>query len=204
MFLPFPATKLTKSAARSESWIRLNPWQDNHFQSIGPHGTPEAGPGGENHLISMKTQNITALVLATGFLTTAAFADNSPATSAPAPTAITSQPPAPNQIIYLPQLPSVGELTGVAAAQGLTIKQITQSARELSVTYQFADGQTKIVSYQVLLPNVGVNPAQLAPPTVVYAEPPPPVYYYDPYYPAYWYPPVSFRFGFGFGRGHRR
>ncbi len=153
----------------------------------------------------MKTINLTALALATGLLTTGAFAQNAltlPTT--PAPTVATDPQPAPFQTVYAPQLPSVAELTKVAAAQGLAIKQIIQSARELSVTYQSTDGQTKTVSYQ-LLANAGVNPVAAPAPAEVYMTPPPTAYYYDPYYPyyypGYWYPPVAFRIGFGWGGG---
>jgi len=144
----------------------------------------------------MKAQAITALFVAAGFLTNAALADNS--TSPP----VTVQQATPAQTIYAPQLPTIAELTSAAAAQGVTIKQITQSAREVSITTQSADGQTKLVSYQ-LLADAAVNPVPVAAPTVVYAAPPGPVYYYydpyDPYYSACFYPPVSVRFGLGFG-----
>ena len=148
----------------------------------------------------MKTQNVTALVVVAGFFATAAFADNSPVTPAPAPASIL--PPAPpNQIIYTPQLPGVAELTRAATAQGLTIKLIDQSAREVSITTQSADGQTKVVSYQLLAD------ARATAPSAVAAAVPSRVYYYyepdDPFYSGYWYPPVSVRLGFGF-RGGRR
>jgi hypothetical protein len=150
------------------------------------------------------TQYLTTLAVAAGFLTTAALADSSPSTSA----AGTVQPTAPVQIIYAPQLPSVAELTSVAAAQGITVKQIVQSARDVSITTQSADGQTKTVSYQ-LLADAGARPAQIAAPAVVYAVPPTPAPYdydsYAPYYPEVYYPPVSVRLGFGYGyRGGRR
>jgi hypothetical protein len=148
----------------------------------------------------MKTQNITALIIAAGLLTTAAWADNAPAAPASASTALTAQP-APDQTIYAPQLPSGAELTNAATAQGLTIKQITQSAHDLRITYQTADGQILVVLYR-LLPDAGANLAQAAAPTVVYAVAPSPVYYfydpYDPYYSAVLYPPVSVRLSLGF------
>ncbi len=140
----------------------------------------------------MKTQNITALIIAAGFFTTAAWADNTPAAPASAATALTAQSTAPDQTIYAPQLPSVAELTNAATAQGLTIKQITQSAHDLRITYQTADGQILVVLYR-LLTDAGANLAQAAAPTVVYAVAPSPVYYfYDPYYP-----PVSVRLSLG-------
>jgi hypothetical protein len=148
----------------------------------------------------MKTQNVITSAVVAGFLTTAAFADNSIGTSVSAPAAVISQPATPNQIIYTPQLPSVAELTRAATAQKLTVKLIDQSAREVSITTQTSDGQTKVVSYQLLADATATAPA------VVYAAPPSRDYYYDPYdpyYSAYWYPPVSVRLGFGF-RGGRR
>ena len=149
----------------------------------------------------MKTQNITALIITAGLLTTAAWADNAPAAPASASTALTAQPAAPDQTIYAPQLPNVAELTNAATAQGLTIKQITQSAHDLRITYQTADGQILVVLYR-LLPDAGANLAQAAAPTVVYAVTPSPVYYfydpYDPYYSTVLYPPVSVRLSLGF------
>jgi len=148
----------------------------------------------------MKKQNVTAFFVVAGFLATAAFADNSTVTPAPAAAATISLPAPPNQIIYTPQLPGITELTSAAAAQGLTIKLIDQSAREVSITTQSADGQTKVVSYQLL------SDAKATAPTGVAAAPSRVYYYYEPdapFYSGYWYPPVSVRFGFGF-RGGRR
>lgn len=115
--------------------------------------------------------------------------------------------PAPNQIIYAPRLPNPSELTAAAAAQGMAVEQINQSATQVTVVYRSASGQTNTVAYQLLptatAPTTTVvvqNPA----PTVVYETSPRVVYYdrYDPYYyPRYYYPPVSLSLGFGYYRG---
>ena len=68
----------------------------------------------------MKAKKITALVVATGFLATAAFAEDQPAVPGTLPTVTSPAPAAPNQIVYAPQLPSIAELNKVAAAQGVT------------------------------------------------------------------------------------
>lgn len=125
----------------------------------------------------------------------------------------------PDRIIYSGQLPSVAQLTQTAQAQGLTIATISQTARDVTVTYRLANNSTRTISYQ-LLPDSGpatvmpVAPApvvETAPQTVQvveYAPPPTVVYrYYDPYYydPFYWpRVPVSVNLGFGwtFRGGH--
>ena len=170
----------------------------------------------------MNTKLITTLALATGLLVAGVSAQTASDGSAPAVAA----PLAPDQIIYASQLPGVTSLTNAAAAQGLAIKQIVQSAREVTVSYQLANGQTRTISYQ-LLPTAGAQVAQGVP---VPASAPPPVtvvpapvgvptvtvvpaptviytpavesYYYDPYYSGYWYPPVSVSLGLGWGWGH--
>ena len=109
-----------------------------------------------------------------------------------------------DQIVYAPQLPGVADLIHVAAAQGLTIKQIVQTASEISVSFQLANGQTRTVAYELLLagnqmPVQTVSPAPRPSPVVVVA-PSPDVCYYDPYYYyGPWYPPVSVRLGADFG-----
>ena len=165
----------------------------------------------------MNTKVITALVLSSGLFTAVSFAQTAPGASAPAVSAPAAAAVAPDQILYAPQLPAVSTLTSAAAAQGIAIKQISQTDREISVTYQLSSGQTRTVSYQ-LLPSGGQNavtapasvpavvPAPSAAPTVVYAVTDPyPYYTYSPYY-GYWYPPVALRVGFGWGfhGGHWR
>ena len=136
------------------------------------------------------------------------------AAPAAAPVATTPQTaPAPNQIIYAPRLPSASELTNVAAAQGLAVEQISQTANQVTVIYRDNAGQTNTVAYQ-LLPTAGTTSGTTATavavpsaaPTVVYESAPRVVYYesYDPFwpsYPRYYYPPVSLSFGFGYSRG---
>jgi hypothetical protein len=120
--------------------------------------------------------------------------------------------PAPSQIIYSPRLPSPTELTSVAAAQGMTVEQITQNANQVTAIYRSANGQTSTVAYQ-LLPTAAPAPTQTvvaptqtvvvpAPTTVIYEEPRT-VYYesYGPAWPRYYYPPVSLSLGFGYYRG---
>lgn len=142
---------------------------------------------------------------------------NSPV-AAPAETRI-------NQIVYQPRLPSPAELTAAAAAQGLTVERIVQSANQVIAAYRNVSGQLFTVAYQTLPPSgsapaptvVPANPApavvHVAPPPAVYETAPRVIYYDDPdyyYYPRYYYPPVSFGFGFGYRSfhgghfGHRR
>jgi len=150
----------------------------------------------------MKTKFISAIIVAAALATAA---------QAQSPAAVVASPP-PDQIVYAAQLPPVASLTAVAAAQSLTIKQIVQTDRDITVTYLLTNGQTRTVSYQ-LLANVGQAPAVIAaksiPAPEVYAAPTPvyvytPVrdrYYYDDPY-SYWYPPVAVSLGFGWGWGH--
>jgi hypothetical protein len=110
--------------------------------------------------------------------------------------------PVPDQIIYTAQLPRVIDLTNAAAAQRLAIKQIVQTASEITVSYQFANGQTRTVSYQLLLEGntAPVRVVAQAPAPVVVVAPSPGAYYYEPYhYCGPWYPPVVVRFGADFG-----
>jgi hypothetical protein len=165
----------------------------------------------------MQKPVLTAVVFAATFLAAGARAQTNgapvatpsspaPAVAAPAPAAPATA--APNQIIYAPRLPSAAELTNAAAAQGVSVERIDQTASQISVTYKYSSGEVKTVAYQ-LLPT-GTMPAptqttvvQTAPaPAVVYAPPPRVIYYEEPvYYPRYYYPyypPVSLSFGFGY------
>ena len=139
---------------------------------------------------------------------TAPIAADAP--TVPSPTETT----APNQFVYTARLPSVQELTDAAAAHGTGISRIEQTATQVTVAYQLANGRTNVVAYQ-LLPTAGANAsAQIATPApIVVAAPPPAIVYtprqrvvyydtYPRYDPWYWYPPVSLSFGFGFGGGH--
>ena len=159
-------------------------------------GTVQARAVGVS-LIVMKTKIITALVASTGFIAAVASAQDAPVSPTPAPAFSPAPAPAPNQIVHAHQLPSVADLTKAAAAQGIAIKQIVQSARDISVSYQLAGGQTRTVLYQLLSSE---NPPAVSVPTVVYVERSPDYYYYgDPFYPGYghWYPGFSARIGFG-------
>lgn len=123
---------------------------------------------------------------------------------------------APNQVIYSPRLPSADELTKAAAAQGVNVDRITQTASQVTVTYRYSNGQINTVAYQLLPNGTSTAPAatttttvvQQPAPAVVYAPPPRVVYYEEPAYypyPRYYYPPVSLSFGFGyrhFGGGY--
>lgn len=129
---------------------------------------------------------------------------------APAPATVQSAP-VPNQVIYSPRLPTPAELSSIAAAQGLTIEQINQTATQVTVITRNSAGQTNTVAYQLLptAPTTTITTvvAPTPAPTVVYQTQPviyqaqPEVIYYDsPYYyrPRYYYPPVSLSFGFGY------
>ncbi len=174
----------------------------------------------------MKTKLFSLLVIPAGLLALGAQAQVA-APSSPAPAVDVVSTPQANQIVYAPRLPSTTELTNVAAAQGLSIDKIIQTASQMTVVYRSANGQTNTVAY-LLLPAAGSTAANEVPapsavpsgavmgtttqtviaapspaPQVVYATPAP-IYYYDPfYYPAYysypWYSPVSVSIGWGFG-----
>jgi len=91
--------------------------------------------------IAMKTNFQTpAAILVAAILCTGAFAQ----------TAGGSQMPAPNEVIYLPQIPTVADLASGAAARGLTVVSIQQTAGEEIATYRLPNGQTNIVAYQAL------------------------------------------------------
>jgi hypothetical protein len=165
----------------------------------------------------MKTKLFPVFVIAAGLITLGARAQEVTSTT-PAPAADPSAVPQASQVVYSPRLPSAAELTNVAAAQGLSIDKIVQTASQMTVVYRTANGQTNTVAY-VLLPATGSVPgstvATVATPTtpapqVVYAAAPATqvVYYsapgyYDPfYYPSYygpWYGPAALSVGFGFG-----
>lgn len=201
----------------------LNTRQFNDITRIESHGTEQAA-GSAISSPSMKTTSITALVLTTGLFTAGGFAETAPATPTPAlaateagPAAVAPVVPVPDQIVYAARLPGVEDLTNVAAAQGLAINQIIQTARHITVSYQLANGRTRTVSYQ-LLPTGDAASAQVvaqapapvqviaqAPAPVVVVAPAPDVYYYDPYYYGAWYPPIAVRIGADFGfRGRWR
>ena len=173
----------------------------------------------------MKTKfTLTVIVLTTALIATtsviqaaspaAPTAQVTPTAPEPSPAPAVNLASAPNQIIYLTQLPSAGTLVNIAAAQGLAIEQISQTATQILVVYKYANGQTNTVSYQ-LLPSATPTPAVAGVPapagsvtvavpaqtTVVY-QGPTPAYYYDPfYYPWPYFGPVALSLGFGFHDG---
>lgn len=173
----------------------------------------------------MNTKSVSFLALGAAALFGAAgaiAAETPPAVSAPEPateSALVAPAIAPDRIIYSGQLPSVAQLTQTAQAQGLTIATISQTARDITVTYRLANNTTRTISYQLLpesqptavVPVSSAPVVETAPATVQvveYAPPPTVVYrYYDPYYydPFYWpRVPVSVNLGFGwtFRGGH--
>jgi hypothetical protein len=168
-----------------------------------------------------KTQFIATAALAAMGLGTAAFAQSSVQAQTPArqaaPVAVA---PAPNEVIYLPQLPSAGDLAASASgSQGVTIQRIDQTSSDITVVYRFSNGQTNTVAYRLIaqadssaVPAPAGYSAVPAPttaaPAVVYAAAAP--YYPAPYYYDYapygffwpgWYPPISIGLGFGFRGG---
>ncbi len=166
----------------------------------------------------MKTKIITSVVVAALLASGVSAQDSTPASASPnhvvtpttpAPAVAPAAAPAPNQIVYTPRLPGASELTNAAAAQGLTIERIEQSASQIVAVYKNASGQTNTVAYQALPPATAPAPAPTTPPPALLYAPAPRVVYYDsydpfyyssyPYYPRVWYPPVSLRLGFGFG-----
>jgi hypothetical protein len=145
----------------------------------------------------MKTKLITTLAITTGLLTACAFAETAPASPAPMPATPVAAAATPDQVIYTAQLPSVADLTRGAAAQGLAINQIAQTARDITITYQLANGQTRTIAYELLAAGNQVPASQVtvAPASVVVVAPAPDVYYYGPYYYGSWYPRVAVRIG---------
>ena len=161
----------------------------------------------------MKIEALTSILAAT-LLTGSAYAQNSASTITAAPTAVIPSTPAPvvansatpaptpNQYVYTPRLPSVAELSNAAAAQGLAIERIEQSATQIIAVYKYDNGQTNTVAYQTLPPSSSGTVVTAAPvPTVIYESAPRVVYYdnYDPFYYPYGYSPFSVRLGIGLG-----
>jgi hypothetical protein len=154
----------------------------------------------------------TSLFLVATVLTTSSFATSGVVESVHSTTAPSVEMealPSPNQIVYLPRLPSATELTNSAAAHGLIVDRMVQTANQMGVVYRTATGQTNVVSYQ-LLPAAGVPGTPVMPsvnmpttpaPTVVYAQAAPTYVYrygYSNYDPWYWYAPVAIGLGLNF------
>ena len=150
----------------------------------------------------MKSNTITALVLAAGFLTTAAFADNPPTIPAFLPNPIAPLSLAPNQIIFTTLLPGSASLVRIPREPAFTISWNIPSARDLSVPGRFANWRPKAVSDQ-MWSDADAGPSELAAAMAVSARPPPTVNDYDPFAKSYRDPPVFFRVTFNFGQGHR-
>ncbi len=100
------------------------------------------------HNHPMRTKLLPAFIIAAGCLALGASAQ----TPAPAPVAEAPASLAPSRIIYAPRLPSVPELMNVAAAQGLGVERVDQTANQITVTYK-SGGQLSTVVYN-LLPGV--------------------------------------------------
>lgn len=156
----------------------------------------------QNHPTLMKSQTITALVFAAGFLTTTAFADNPPAKPALSTTPVTAAALASNSIIFSAPLSSIAKLVSPAPAPTFTIDWIIPSAHDLSVQGQFANWRPQMFSDQ-LLSDADADPTALATAAAVSARPPSTVDDYDPFAMAYRDPPVFFRVTFLFGRRDR-
>ncbi|HXA14606.1 MAG TPA: hypothetical protein VNW23_05720 [Opitutaceae bacterium] len=147
---------------------------------------------------------ITTALLAVGLTAAVSFADSPPSV------------PAPNEVDYVSQLPNPNDLANKGVPGGARVAMIAQTSADITVTYAYASGQVRIVSYRLLSATgssvaTGSVPVPTTPaPTPVYdnnnASPaytvvyqqPAPIYYYPAYgyYPWFW--PVSVGFGFGF------
>jgi hypothetical protein len=143
-----------------------------------------------------------------------------------AQTASENQPLTPNSVIYLPQVPTVAELSRTAASKNQAIASIQLMNGVETVVYHLPNNQLNVVEYRSL-PGTGssavtsdagpavtsapmpyVASATTAPaPAVVYTDAPPPAYYYSYpapyYYPWGWFPAGYIGFGFGGHFGYR-
>ena len=179
----------------------------------------------KNHLLPIAALGLLGLG-------TSAFAQPGTVTNAAAPSAEatpaqeTAALPAPNQIVYRSALPSAQEVANAAAAQGLTVEQISQTASQVVAVYKTKSGQIMTVAYALLPTAGGYAPSQAqvttaaveyapsgtvvsaapASTTVVYTDP----YYYDPVYSPWYYgygwgyPGIALGIGFGgyWSHGH--
>jgi hypothetical protein len=155
---------------------------------------------------------ITTVILAAGFIAAVSFADATGPASAPAFT----------EVDYVNQLPNPNDLVNTGVPEGAKVSKIVQTGSDITVTYSYANGQIRAVTYRLLpaasssattsvvttstvptpsTPAPAVAYSEASPGyTVVYAQPAP-VYYYPAY--GYYYPwfPVSVHLGFGFRGG---
>ena len=154
-----------------------------------------------NRTTLMKAKTITALLLATGFLTTAALAADSSAT--PPSTTTPSLAPwmAPNSVTFASQLRSISKLDSAAVAQGNTVTRTTPSAYVLNVIGQSADWRTKADPYP-LPSDDSAGSSEPAAAVMVSAKPPPGANFYNPFATAYRDPPAFIRLTFSFGQSH--
>lgn len=152
----------------------------------------------------MKTARILPLLTAIFFSAgaTGVALAQSPAEGPGTLTAAAVQP----TLVCVPQLPGAVELVKAAAAQGMTVVKIEQTAEQVTAVYKMPDGRQMTVIYQPL-PEEERAPAATT--TVVYSRPAP--VYYPTYYPTYyagygwpWYSPVALSIGLGFGYHHWR
>jgi hypothetical protein len=150
----------------------------------------------------MKSNTFAALVLAAGFLTTAAFADDPPASPVFSPTPLTPLSLAPIQISFISPPPALSKPASFAPKPAFTVNWDLPSPRDLSGANHFASWRPKTVADQMLL-DADASPSELAAAMAVSARPPPTINSYDPFATAYRDPPVFFRVTFNFGRSHR-
>src|SRR5471032_623766 len=97
----------------------------------------------------MKTKLIASFLLSAAFVAGVARAQVVSA-AAPAPAVAPAAALTPNQTVYAPRLPGVNELTNIAAAQGLAVERIEQTASQVTVVYRSANGQMTTVAYLLL------------------------------------------------------
>jgi hypothetical protein len=155
--------------------------------------------GGQNHPPPMKTKITATLVLALGFISTGAFAENATVPPLPAANAIATPAPAPDRVASVAQSSGTGGSARVVTSPGLTAKQIAQLEHDVDAKYRPDEGLEQNFAEQVLR-GARVNLSQAESPAVVFSEPPSPAFSYDSHAPAYWYPSVSFHFDWGRNR----
>jgi hypothetical protein len=97
----------------------------------------------------MKTKLFSLFVVAAGMSVLGLQAQSDQAAPALA-VDVRNTAPHPSQVVYSPALPSVNELTSVAAAQGAKIEKIIQSQTQVIVVYRSANGSENTVDYMLL------------------------------------------------------
>ena len=93
----------------------------------------------------MKTK-ITALVLATGFLVTAALAENTPAVPAPAPATAKALPSEFNRISFFMSKPAGIEPTDFGSAGSFSVHSALRTENVLTLAHYVGAGMTVPVS----------------------------------------------------------